>query len=87
MPTPDDTPSRRSNPTLARLAAAEAAWLAGKGGGGPASRKAVEDREQRIRELAYLRAERRGFAPGSELDDWLAAEQEADSIVPTVRRV
>ena len=25
---------------------------------------------------AYYRAEKRGFKPGAELDDWLAAEQE-----------
>jgi hypothetical protein len=33
-------------------------------------------RELRIAELAYGRAEGRGFAPGYELDDWLAAEKE-----------
>ncbi len=31
-----------------------------------------------IAELAYLRAERRGFSPGHELEDWLAAEAEVD---------
>jgi hypothetical protein len=31
-------------------------------------------RESRIRVAAYLRAERRGFAPGFEWEDWLAAE-------------
>ena len=29
-----------------------------------------------IAERAYLRAQMRGFAPGQELDDWLAAEAE-----------
>ncbi|MDZ7652491.1 MAG: DUF2934 domain-containing protein [Burkholderiaceae bacterium] len=29
-----------------------------------------------IAERAYLRAQLRGFAPGQELDDWLAAEAE-----------
>jgi hypothetical protein len=33
-------------------------------------------REMRISKLAYERAERRGFAPGYELDDWRAAEKE-----------
>lgn len=37
-----------------------------------------ETREARIAEAAYWRAERRGFAPGSELDDWLNAEKEID---------
>lgn len=35
-------------------------------------------REARIAEAAYWRAERRGFAPGHELDDWLSAEKEID---------
>jgi hypothetical protein len=37
-----------------------------------------ETREARIAEAAYWRAERRGFAPGNELDDWLSAEKEVD---------
>jgi hypothetical protein len=37
-----------------------------------------ESREARIAEAAYWRAERRGFAPGSELEDWLNAEKEID---------
>jgi len=32
------------------------------------------DREKRIAEAAYYRAEKRGFAPGYALEDWLAAE-------------
>jgi hypothetical protein len=36
-------------------------------------------REARIRENAYFRAQCRGFEPGRELDDWLAAEREIDS--------
>jgi hypothetical protein len=32
----------------------------------------------RIEVAAYFRALARGFAPGHELDDWLAAEKEAD---------
>ena len=37
-----------------------------------------EDREQLIRETAYFNAEGRGFEPGHELEDWLAAEHEVD---------
>lgn len=37
-----------------------------------------ESREARIAEAAYWRAERRGFQPGHELDDWLNAEREVD---------
>jgi Protein of unknown function (DUF2934) len=32
------------------------------------------DREKRIAEAAYFRAEKRGFAPGYALEDWLEAE-------------
>jgi hypothetical protein len=35
-----------------------------------------EARYRWIAHAAYLRAERRGFAPGQEIDDWLAAEAE-----------
>lgn len=37
-----------------------------------------ESREARIAEAAYWRAERRGFTPGGELEDWLSAEKEID---------
>jgi hypothetical protein len=37
------------------------------------------DRHARISEAAYRRAERRGFAPGGEWDDWLAAEREINA--------
>jgi len=32
--------------------------------------------DEEIRRLAYLMAERRGFEPGHEAEDWLAAERE-----------
>lgn len=35
-----------------------------------------ENRQNCIAEAAYLNAERRGFAPGHALDDWLIAENE-----------
>jgi hypothetical protein len=38
----------------------------------------VEDRSASIAMAAYRIAERRGFAPGHELEDWLAAENEVD---------
>jgi len=34
--------------------------------------------QSNIAEIAYLKAESRGFIPGYELDDWLAAEQECN---------
>jgi hypothetical protein len=32
--------------------------------------------ETKIAELAYYKAEKRGFAPGHELEDWLEAKQD-----------
>ncbi|RZL96390.1 MAG: DUF2934 domain-containing protein [Variovorax sp.] len=40
---------------------------------------AEPSREDRIREAAYAAADRRGFAPGHELEDWLAAEETIDA--------
>lgn len=37
-----------------------------------------------IRDAAYLLAQARGFAPGAEVEDWLAAEQDVDELI--VRR-
>jgi hypothetical protein len=36
---------------------------------------------------AYLRAERRHFEPGHEVEDWLAAEAEVNSRLSYVRRL
>lgn len=44
----------------------------------PPSGKTEEDRRAMIAKAAYLRAERRNFEPGHELNDWLAAEAEVD---------
>lgn len=35
-----------------------------------------EANRQKIAEAAYYRAQQRGFEPGYELEDWLAAEAE-----------
>ena len=37
-----------------------------------------EDRHASIAKAAYFRAEIRGFEPGHEIEDWLAAEEEVD---------
>ena len=34
-----------------------------------------------IAERAYFKAQQRGFTPGHELDDWLAAERELKGVV------
>lgn len=50
----------------------------------PVQRLAANDlssavpRAHKIAEAAYFRAQSRNFAPGGELQDWLAAEQEVD---------
>lgn len=45
---------------------------------------ARESERSRIAAAAYFRAMQRGFAPGHELEDWLAAEAEiANSMLPT----
>jgi hypothetical protein len=41
--------------------------------------RTAEERESRIATAAYWIAERRGFTPGLELDDWLEAEREVDA--------
>ena len=43
----------------------------------------VNNREKRelIGKAAYYRAERRGFIPGFDLDDWLAAELEIEGLL------
>jgi hypothetical protein len=38
----------------------------------------AKGRHHRISEAAYYRAQRRGFVPGGELDDWFEAEREID---------
>lgn len=43
------------------------------------SRGDGDARRRDIAEVAYGLAERRGFAPGHELEDWLAAEREVDA--------
>jgi hypothetical protein len=55
-------------------------------GGMPISKAMVDqlctpgDRHEMIARAAYYRSQRRGFAPGHELDDWLAAEHDIDAV-------
>jgi hypothetical protein len=39
-----------------------------------------EEKRELVGKAAYYRAERRGFVPGFELDDWLAAEREIEGL-------
>jgi hypothetical protein len=42
------------------------------------ARADAKSREASIAELAYFRAQSRGFEPGHEVEDWLEAEAEFD---------
>jgi hypothetical protein len=42
----------------------------------PGRARSPVEREEMVRTAAYFRAERRGFEPGYEWEDWLAAEAE-----------
>jgi len=79
-------PAPRRAAPADRIPAAAASAKAGAGSPGPGgtptkARKPIEPpvgeaRYRWIAQAAYLRAEKRGFAPGGEIDDWLAAEAE-----------
>ena len=51
---------------------------------GPANAPAPQDRLAMIAEAAYFAAQNRGFEPGHELEDWIAAERGSG---PTRRRL
>jgi hypothetical protein len=72
-----DTPAARS--AARRTLSRKTAPIAGSGA------VSAETRRRMIAERAYLRAERRGFAPGREAEDWLAAEAEIDSLLRAAR--
>lgn len=55
--------------------------VSAKPDGGDASLS--DRREAMIAEAAYYHAARRGFVPGHELDDWLAAERQVDMALIT----
>lgn len=48
---------------------------------GPAPFADPELRRAMIAEAAYYRAEKRGFEPGGELEDWCAAEGDIDTLL------
>ena len=45
------------------------------------SENTFRDQDAMIAECAYYRAERRGFIPGYELDDWYEAEREVATLL------
>jgi hypothetical protein len=58
---------------------ADAAAKQTKAASAPASFVGPGQRAALIAKAAYYRAEKRGFAPGHEAEDWLAAESEVDA--------
>ncbi|GAC1457415.1 MAG: hypothetical protein PVS2B3_12290 [Steroidobacteraceae bacterium] len=73
------TTRRTADTPAARPAARRTATR--KSGAGGSRAVSAESRRTMIAERAYLRAERRGFAPGREAEDWLAAEAEIDLLL------
>lgn len=72
-PAEKTAPRRRAAPVQQPAAAAS---------GASAGITVSEDaRRAMIAQAAYLRAERRGFASGGEVEDWLAAEAEVDALL------
>jgi hypothetical protein len=71
MATLSTSQSKRSGRSKPRASSSQGAVENPKGGArAPANLHAM------IAEAAYYRAERRGFAPGLELEDWLQSEAE-----------
>jgi hypothetical protein len=69
-PGTDNTPSRSTRPRKSPPVVMP-----------PGAKITSEARRALIAEAAYLRAERRGFAPGHETEDWVAAEAEVDGLL------
>jgi Protein of unknown function (DUF2934) len=74
--------SRRTSDTTPAAAAPRRTLSVRKGAAARATAGVTpEARRAMIAESAYLRAERRGFVPGLEAEDWLAAEAEVDALL------
>jgi Protein of unknown function (DUF2934) len=67
-----------TKPTKRRPSAPKKHSTAGARG---ATGVSVDERRGMIAKAAYLRGESRGFPPGGEPEDWLAAEQEIDALL------
>jgi hypothetical protein len=75
------TASARVAPAAPRKEKAKvAAAKPGRARPGAAASPAGFDRLRMVEMAAYFRAERRGFEPGHEVEDWIAAEAEIDAL-------
>jgi hypothetical protein len=70
-------PAKHERKEPAEAAPAEDVEATGGGGAGT-----DDERRERISVAAYYNAERRGFDPGGERDDWLEAERQVDGRGP-----
>jgi hypothetical protein len=70
---------KSTTPTIRTRAPRKSAAAAAKAASRVADFIDPEQRAALIAEAAYFRAEKRGFAPGYEIGDWLAAESEVDA--------
>ena len=77
-------PAKRARRAPAKAAKPATAVRQKKGESG-VTRIAPSERLQMIQTAAYFRAERRGFAGGSDLEDWIAAEREVDATLGAVQ--
>ena len=75
---PKSVKALRRKPTLSIVSATSTGVEARPDGAAATSAGNADSRHALIERAAYLRAERRGFEPGHELDDWCAAEREID---------
>lgn len=51
-----------------------------------APNEAASARRAMIREAAYYLAQKRGFAPGRDIEDWLRAERQIDAALAAMHR-
>jgi hypothetical protein len=82
-PTPTPTPRSPRRPSL-KATAAESTLTTRSRTAKVSTPVAVIDPEHRralIAQAAYYRAEKRSFAPGFEVEDWLSAESEVDTLL------
>ena len=78
------TEKTRKRKTTSKKTTAKKQGQPAKAGAAPKSDAMAatpEMRQQMIAEAAYYKAEARGFSEGDSMADWLAAEQEVDTIL------
>ncbi len=82
-PTPSPSKTESARPSIEKTAAPAPAKTTRKTTAKAPRPTDVSENMRRsmIAQAAYLRAERRGFTGGDEVEDWLAAEAEVDALL------